>query len=179
MTEAQRQLIEGLRKKYEEGKGVKILFVCLGNICRSPAAEGLMEAVVAEHDDGRNWVIDSAGTGDYHVGDLPDNRMRIHARRRGYELTHRCRQISESDFDRFDLIIGMDESNLRNLRRLSPTVEAERKIMPMAAFFDVATRYDYVPDPYYEGAEGFELVLDLLQSATDKLYRAIAGKSEF
>ena len=179
MTEAQRQLIEGLRKKYEEGKGVKVLFVCLGNICRSPAAEGLMEAVVAEHDDGRNWVIDSAGTGDYHVGDLPDNRMRIHARRRGYELTHRCRQISESDFDRFDLIIGMDESNLRNLRRLAPTVEAERKIMPMAAFFDVATRYDYVPDPYYEGAEGFELVLDLLQSATDKLYRTITGKSEF
>lgn len=179
MTEAQRQLIEGLRKKYEEGKGVKVLFVCLGNICRSPAAEGLMEAVVAEHDDGRNWVIDSAGTGDYHVGDLPDNRMRIHARRRGYELTHRCRQISESDFDRFDLIIGMDESNLRNLRRLAPTVEAERKIMPMAAFFDVATRYDYVPDPYYEGAEGFELVLDLLQSATDKLYRIITGKSEF
>lgn len=179
MTEAQRQLIEGQRKKYEEGKGVKVLFVCLGNICRSPAAEGLMEAVVAEHDDGRNWVIDSAGTGDYHVGDLPDNRMRIHARRRGYELTHRCRQISESDFDRFDLIIGMDESNLRNLRRLAPTVEAERKIMPMAAFFDVATRYDYVPDPYYEGAEGFELVLDLLQSATDKLYRTITGKSEF
>ena len=138
-----------------------------------------MVAVVAEHDDGRNWVIDSAGTGDYHVGDLPDNRMRIHARRRGYELTHRCRQISESDFDRFDLIIGMDESNLRNLRRLAPTVEAERKIMPMAAFFDVATRYDYVPDPYYEGAEGFELVLDLLQSATDKLYRTITGKSEF
>ena len=179
MTEAQRQLIEGLRKKYEEGKGVKVLFVCLGNICRSPAAEGLMVAVVAEHDDGRNWVIGSAGTGDYHVGDLPDNRMRIHARRRGYELTHRCRQISESDFDRFDLIIGMDESNLRNLRRLAPTVEAERKIMPMAAFFDVATRYDYVPDPYYEGAEGFELVLDLLQSATDKLYRTITGKSEF
>ena len=138
-----------------------------------------MVAVVAEHDDGRNWVIDSAGTGDYHVGDLPDNRMRIHARRRGYELTHRCRQISESDFDRFDLIIGMDESNLRNLRRLAPTVEAERKIMPMAPFFDVATRYDYVPDPYYEGAEGFELVLDLLQSATDKLYRTITGKSEF
>lgn len=179
MTEAQRQLIEGLRKKYGEGKGLKVLFVCLGNICRSPAAEGLMDAVVAEHDDGANWVIDSAGTGDYHVGDLPDNRMRIHARRRGYELTHRCRQISESDFDRFDLIIGMDESNLRNLRRLAPTVEAERKIMPMAAFFDVATRYDYVPDPYYEGAEGFELVLDLLQSATDKLYRTIVGKSEF
>lgn len=179
MTEVQRQLIEGLRKKYEEGKGVKVLFVCLGNICRSPAAEGLMQAVVAGHDDDRNWTIDSAGTGDYHVGDLPDNRMRIHARRRGYELTHRCRQISESDFDRFDLIIGMDESNLRNLRRLAPTVEAERKIMPMAAFFDVATRYDYVPDPYYEGAEGFELVLDLLQSATDKLYRTIVGKSEF
>jgi len=175
MTETQKELMESLRARYKDGKKIRVLFVCLGNICRSPAAEGLMDAVVAEHNDSAHWVIDSAGTGNYHVGDLPDNRMRIHARRRGYELTHRCRQISVLDFERFDLIIGMDESNLRNLRRLAPTVEDERKIMPMAAFFDVATRYDYVPDPYYEGAEGFELVLDLLESATAKLYDDIAG----
>lgn len=168
------KLIEALRAKHEAGEPVKVLFVCLGNICRSPAAEGLMEAVVATHGDQHNWVIDSAGTGDYHIGDLPDRRMRAHAARRGYDLTHRCRQISVSDFFDFDLIIGMDESNLRNLRRLAPTVETEQKIMPMSAFFDDTRHYDYVPDPYYEGAEGFELVLDLLQGATENLYNAIA-----
>ena len=84
---------------------VSILFVCLGNICRSPAAEGVMQAIVDSHDDSARFVIDSAGTGNYHIGYLPDHRMRLHARRRGYELTHRCRQVTESDFDRFDLII--------------------------------------------------------------------------
>lgn len=168
------ELIEALRAKHVAGEPVKVLFVCLGNICRSPAAEGLMEAVVATHGDQHNWVIDSAGTGDYHIGDLPDRRMRAHAARRGYDLTHRCRQISVSDFFDFDLIIGMDESNLRNLRRLAPTVETEQKIMPMSAFFDDTRHYDYVPDPYYEGAEGFELVLDLLHGATENLYNAIA-----
>ena len=168
----------------------RILFVCLGNICRSPAAEGVMRAIVEENE-GRGaaveneweidrpgartrFVIDSAGTGDYHIGDLPDRRMRAHAARRGYDLTHRCRQISMSDFFDFDLIIGMDESNLRNLRRLAPTVEAEQKIMP--AFFDDTRHYDYVPDPYYEGADGFELVLDLLQAATRNLYAAITAR---
>ena len=157
MTDLNSELMARLRAKHEAGEPVKVLFVCLGNICRSPAAEGLMEAVVAAHDDSGNWMIDSAGTGDYHVGDLPDRRMRAHAARRGYDLTHRCRQILMSDFFDFDLIIGMDESNLRNLRRLAPTVEAEQKIMPMSAFFDDTRHYDYVPDPYYEGAEGFEL----------------------
>ena len=118
-------------------------------------------------------MIDSAGTGDYHIGDLPDRRMRIHARRRGYNLTHRARQVSEADFDRFDLIVGMDASNLRNLRSLSPTPEAEKKIVPMADFFRIATRYDYVPDPYYEGAEGFELVLDLLEDGCRNLYEQL------
>lgn len=178
MTDIKTELMARLRSKYEAGEPVKVLFVCLGNICRSPAAEGLMEAVVAAHGDSRNWVIDSAGTGDYHIGDLPDRRMRAHAARRGYDLTHRCRQISMSDFFDFDLIIGMDESNLRNLRRLAPTVEAEQKIMPMSAFFDNTRHYDYVPDPYYEGAEGFELVLDLLQAATRNLYEAITRRPE-
>lgn len=176
MTDLNSELMARLRAKHEAGNPVKVLFVCLGNICRSPAAEGLMEAVVAAHDDSRNWVIDSAGTGDYHIGDLPDRRMRAHAARRGYDLTHRCRQISMSDFFDFDLIIGMDESNLRNLRRLAPTVETEQKIMPMSAFFDDTRHYDYVPDPYYEGAEGFELVLDLLQAATRNLYAAITAR---
>lgn len=146
------------------------MFVCLGNICRSPAAQGVMQAVVDEHGDSARWTIDSAGTGDYHTGDLPDRRMRVHAVRRGYDLTHRARQVRTADFERFDLIVPMDASNERNLHALAPSVEAEAKIVPMAHWIDMAMRYDYVPDPYYEGSEGFELVLDLLENGCRNLY---------
>lgn len=132
-----------------------------------------MKAVVESNGDSANWVIDSAGTGNYHIGDLPDKRMRVHARRRGYELDHRCRQVRESDFDDFDLIIPMDASNERNLQRIAPTLEAEEKIVPMARFVDMAMRYDHIPDPYYEGSEGFELVLDLLENGCANLYTAV------
>ena len=152
------KLIKSLRDKDK----IKILFVCLGNICRSPAAEGVMKA-----------VVESAGTGNYHIGDLPDRRMRIHAQRRGYNLTHICRQVRPSDFEEFDLIVAMDASNRRNLQLVAPTPEAEEKIIMMADFADLATKYDHIPDPYYEGAEGFELVLDLLESACDNLYQQL------
>lgn len=101
--------------------------------------------------------------------------MRIHARRRGLELIHRCRQVRVADFDDFDIIVGMDESNLRNLHALAPTVEAGGKIVGMAEFVGKAMRYDYIPDPYYEGAEGFELVLDLLDDGCRNLYRLLGG----
>lgn len=149
---------------------IRILFVCLGNICRSPAAEGVMRSIVDSEGSSDRYEIDSAGTGNYHIGDLPDNRMRIHARRRGYELTHRCRQVTSSDFDDFDIIVAMDASNERNLCRIAPSPEAEDKIVMMADFVSIATRYDHIPDPYYEGSEGFELVLDLLESACRNLY---------
>lgn len=156
-------------------KKIKVLFVCLGNICRSPAADGIMHAVVDAHGDSDRWFIDSAGTGAWHTGQLPDQRMRVHARRRGYELTHRARQVRESDFDDFDLIVAMDSSNMANLRRLAPTPEAEAKIVPMIKFVKgLSTRYDHIPDPYYEGAEGFELVLDLLEDGCENLYSALA-----
>ena len=163
------RLIERLRAKDH----ISILFVCLGNICRSPAAEGVMQAVVDDEGAAARFTIDSAGTGNYHIGDRPDQRMRIHARRRGYELTHRCRQVRAYDFDDFDIIVAMDASNERNLRRIAPSPEAEAKIVQMAEFVDIASRYDHIPDPYYEGAEGFELVLDLLQSACRNLYDAL------
>lgn len=151
----------------------RVLFVCLGNICRSPAAEGVFRQIVDENNASDRFIIDSAGTGGYHIGQLPDRRMRVHARRRGLELTHRCRQVEVEDFDNFDLIIGMDASNLANLRRMAPSVEAARKIHSMAEYFSPGARYDHVPDPYYEGAEGFELVLDLLADGCRNLYERI------
>lgn len=151
----------------------KILFVCLGNICRSPAAEGIMRAIVDDKPDAADWEIDSAGTGGYHIGDQPDRRMRVHARERGINLVHSCRRVSESDFDRFDMIIGMDDSNISNLRAIAPTIEAEKKIHRMAEFLDPGMSYGYIPDPYYEGSEGFELVLDLLQNGCENLYKKL------
>ncbi len=167
-----RAALESLRGKDE----IRLLFVCLGNICRSPAAEEVMRQTVAEDNCGIKWTIDSAGTGRYHIGSLPDDRMRIQARRRGYELTHHCRQVSTDDFYEFDLIIGMDMSNIRNLKQIAPIPETEEKIIPMSAFFSMATRYDHVPDPYYEGAEGFELVLDLLEDSCRNLRDTIKNQ---
>lgn len=157
-------------------KGCKlVLFVCLGNICRSPAAEGVMRSIVEmEEGSDAGWLIDSAGTGRWHIGQLPDQRMRIHARRRGYELEHHCRQVCEDDFERFDIIVGMDSSNVSNLRALAPSPEAEQKVMAMGSFISRGGGYyDHVPDPYYEGSEGFELVLDLLEDGCRNLYNAI------
>ncbi len=159
----------------DEKSPIRVLFVCLGNICRSPAADGLMNELVNKRNQSSRWIIDSAGTGNYHLGDLPDNRMRIHARRRGVELTHICRQVKESDFDNFDLIIGMDASNTSRLRKIAPTPDAEQKIMAMADFFGNYSRFDHVPDPYYDGAQGFETVLDILTDATENLFDTVTS----
>lgn len=169
MSKTTAEIIARLKGK----KDLRVLFVCLGNICRSPAAEEVFRQAAASRGLLADWTIDSAGTGRWHIGQLPDQRMRIHARRRGYELTHHCRQVKEADFDNFDLIIGMDSGNLADLRELAPTPEAQEKIVPMADFITLSTRYDHIPDPYYEGAEGFELVLDLLDDACDNLVRQL------
>lgn len=166
------ELFESLRGKERIG----VLFVCLGNICRSPAAEGVFRTIVESHGDSARFDIDSAGTQGYHAGDLPDPRMRMHARRRGLELNHICRKVTPSDFDEFDVIVGMDASNLTRLREAAPTVEAVRKIVGMGDFLTgVSARWDHVPDPYYDGAEGFELVLDLLENGCENLYQSLRG----
>ena len=157
----------------DDGK-YKILFVCLGNICRSPAAQGVMQAVVDDAGASALWHIDSAGTGRYHIGQLPDSRMRRAGRARGYEFDHRCRQVEAADFARFDMVVAMDDSNYADLRRIAPSPEAERKIVRMSRFLTDFPHYDHVPDPYYEGAEGFELVLDMLQSACQKIYTCVS-----
>lgn len=162
-------LIESLKGKNK----IKILFVCLGNICRSPAAEGIMREIVEEKGDSRRFILDSAGLYGGHAGELPDKRMRVHASRRGYSLTHRSRPVRPGDFEEYDLIIGMDDANISGLRALAPTLQDERKIMRMTDFSRRHPYYDHVPDPYYEGADGFELVLDLLEDACDGLYDSL------
>ena len=145
-------------------KPVKILFVCLGNICRSPAAEGVFKHMLRQRGITGRFEVDSAGTYGGHAGELPDPRMRSHAARRGYLLEHRSRPVRPDDFEKFDLILGMDDRNIDALKEKAPDVETERKIGRMTDYCRVKV-VDYVPDPYYGGAQGFENVLDILEDA--------------
>lgn len=150
--------------------------VCLGNICRSPAAQGILQAIVDRRKLSDMFFIDSAGTYGGHAGDLPDSRMRHHAQRRGYTLTHRARRITSSDFEDFNIIVAMDESNRRNLLQMAASVDECNKIVMMGKYIRRFPHYDHVPDPYYEGADGFELVLDLLEDACEALLDDILSK---
>lgn len=149
----------------------KILFVCLGNICRSPSAEAIMKAFVKDKAMEKEFFIDSAGIYGGHSGALPDERMRKHAIRRGYVLDSRARQFyATADFAEFDMIIGMDNQNIADLKQLAMNEEERGKIYKMTDFCHRNTDYSEVPDPYYSGADGFELVLDLLEDAVEGLY---------
>ncbi len=143
---------------------MKILFVCLGNICRSSSAEEVMRTLVKEAGLEKEIEVDSAGILNYHEGELPDSRMRMHAYHRGYVLTHRSRPVRTEDFFDFDLIVGMDDRNIQDLKDRAPSLDAEEKIRRMTDFCR-NTSADYVPDPYYGGAQGFEHVLDILEDA--------------
>lgn len=151
----------------------RILFVCLGNICRSPAAQGIMQSYIDEKKLQNQFEIDSAGLYGGHAGDLPDYRMRQHARKRGYNLNHISRPVKASDFENFDMIVAMDDSNYSRLKSLAPTLEAENKIVRMIDYVKGFPQYHSVPDPYYEGAEGFEIVLDLLEDGCKNLLEEI------
>ena len=161
-----------------EHKKYSVLFICLGNICRSPAAQAVMQHMVDERGLTDRFYIDSAGTGGWHIGDLPDKRMRVHARPRGYELTHRARKVQASDFEDFDLIVGMDAANVDDLCYIAATIEQQNKVVMMGDYIRQYPNYDYVPDPYYEGSEGFELVLDLLEDACDNLLNRIIEQND-
>lgn len=156
----------------------RILFVCLGNICRSPAAEGIMRRIVSDRGLENEFEIDSAGTYGGHAGQLPDARMRAAASRRGYELTHRSRPLREEDFDAFDLIVVMDDANYERVCRMAPERRYIEKVTHMVNFCRRHPQWSHIPDPYYEGREGFELVLDLLEDGCEGLTEAaLAGKS--
>lgn len=142
----------------------RILFVCLGNICRSPAANGILEDMVAKQGLEQFIEVDSAGTYPGHRGNLPDPRMRKAALERGYNLTHRARTISEEDFYNFDMIVVMDDSNYEKVSRIAPERKYLDKLYRMAEFTTDFPDYSYIPDPYYEGAEGFYLVLNMLEN---------------
>ena len=147
----------------------RVLFVCLGNICRSSAADEIFrQLTIARGLDGE-FEIDSAGTYGGHAGDLPDPRMRAAGKKRGYNFTHRSRKVRSEDFERFDLLLAMDDSVYESLSRLSPSVEGLQKLERMADYIPAHFGYDYVPDPYYEGADGFELVLDMLEEGCQVL----------
>ena len=149
-------------------KKYKILFVCLGNICRSAAAEEIMRNRVVHAGLEKEIDLDSAGLSSYHQGDPADSRMRAHAARRGYRITHLSRPVGYHDFFDFDMLIGMDDSNLSGLRDLAPGLPEEQKIYRMTDFCRRIPA-DHVPDPYYGGDSGFETVLDILEDACDGL----------
>jgi protein-tyrosine phosphatase len=151
---------------------MRLLFVCMGNICRSPSAEGVFRRVLAERAPQLTIEIDSAGTHDYHVGRPPDRRAIAAARRRGIDLSElRARRVSAEDFERYDLILVMDEENLDELRRRAPARYHDRIRLLMEFAPEATSRR--VPDPYYGGASGFEEVLDLLEEAAEGLLQEL------
>ncbi len=144
----------------------RILFVCLGNICRSPSAETIFRDLAQKHH--LSVEVDSAGTSAWHEGEPADLRMRHAASKRGYQINGTSRPFKHEDFDRFDLIVAMDDRNFHDLRQQARTIEEEKKIVRMADFM-VKHTFDHIPDPYYGGADGFNLVIDLLEDASEGL----------
>ena len=154
-------------------KKIRLLFVCLGNICRSPAAEGIMAGIVEKNDLQDIIEVDSAGTSGWHEGDLPDERMRSHGEKRGYDFCSRARKFRRSDFDDFDYIIVMDQNNYTTVKSMASSPEQAGKIHLMTDYAVQYSSQDEIPDPYYGGSSGFELVLDLLEDAREGLLQSI------
>lgn len=151
----------------------QILFVCLGNICRSPSAEAVFNSLIEKNGLENELSCDSAGTAAYHTGEPADYRMRQIGLKRGYRLTSIARSVdADSDFDRFDYIIGMDKQNMRDLRNMARN-ESDRKKIFLMTDFCANQRYESVPDPYFGGSAGFELVLDILEDACYGLLRKL------
>jgi low molecular weight protein-tyrosine phosphatase len=178
----------------EDGGATRVLFVCLGNICRSPTAEGVMRALVEREGLSDSIQLESAGTGGWHIGSAPDERATAAALARGVELRGRARQVRSEDFEDFDLLLAMDGENLRELRRLAAGEEQRAKVRLLREFDPVSAsrREDAgasgdldarasgdldVPDPYYGGADGFDEVFELVQAACEGLLEQVRPRS--
>lgn len=153
---------------------MRVLFVCLGNICRSPTAEGVLRHKLREAGLAEQIEVASAGTGDWHVGKAPDKRSQAAAKLRGYDLSaQRAQQVTRADFASYDLILAMDNSNLRNLKTLQPAKGKAELDLFLRRY---QSEVDEVPDPYYDGDQGFEQVLDLIERASDLLVIELKGR---
>jgi len=147
----------------------KILFVCMGNICRSPTAEAVFAQLVKFKGEAGAFLIDSAGTLSYHSGSKPDKRSMKAALKRGVQMSHlRARQVVSGDYDKFDWLVVMDEDNRADLRKMFPAKSQDKVVSIMT--FSKESSYQEVPDPYYGEGDGFELVLDLLEQACEGFY---------
>jgi len=158
---------------------VRVLFVCLGNICRSPTAEGVMRALLDRERLDGTVELDSAGTGAWHIGSAPDARARAAALQRDIVLEGRARQVTPEDFERFDMLVAMDAENARNLRALAADEEQRQKVRLLREFDPAsASRGELeVPDPYHGGAGGFDDVLDIVQAGCEGLLAELRAES--
>ena len=158
---------------------VSVLFVCLGNICRSPTAHGIFEGLVKQQGLEDKIYIDSAGTGDWHIGREPDHRAQSHAAKRGYDLSHlRARQFRSDDFNQYDYILAMDSQNYADMKaqQLSDYQGYFGLFLDFLEEDTEAGEGQEVPDPYYGGEDGFELVLDMVEQASENLLAQIKSK---
>jgi len=154
---------------------IKVLFVCMGNICRSPTAHGVFEHLVMQASLAQRIEIDSAGTHAYHVGEQPDKRAQATALNRGFDLSsQRARRVKKADFNYYDYVIAMDKDNLANLLEICPQEQSNK----VSLFLNYSSHVDEeeVPDPYYGGSKGFERVLDMVELAADGLLSEIKAK---
>lgn len=155
---------------------LRVLFVCLGNICRSPAAEILFCSALQREGLSERVLADSCGTGGWHIGQKPDRRMLAALERHGYAWGgHRARQFSRADFGEFDLIIPQDDSNREDILSLARTAEERAKVVPMAHWFPQGSSFREVPDPYWDGDRGFDTVVELLETACTRLAQEISA----
>ena len=157
-------------------EAVEVSFVCLGNICRSPLAQGVFQDLVNRENLDHAIIISSAGTSSWHIGDLPDQRMYQTARSKGIQLKSRAQQFQRKDFDRFNLVLAMDQSNLAKLKEMAPETLPEGKLMLFRSFDPESNGDLDVPDPYYGGSQGFETVYQMVERTCPPLLDYIKSR---